>query len=232
MTQTNKNNPAVIYARVSSVGDRQNTDRQVTDLTDYAAKNGIEIIREAFTEKISGAKKNKERAVLCECLDYCEANNVGTLLISELSRLGRDVWEVQENTKRCLDNGLNVYFQKEGLSLFMSDGKPNPFAAIIVSVLGTAAQLEREAIQFRLNSGREQYIAKGGKLGRKEGSTETAEELLAKYPEVVKQLQKAQRAKKSGKKAKSLRDIAKICGCALNTVQKVKKCMSEEGGAK
>lgn len=36
-----KNKTAVIYARVSSVGDRQSTERQVKDLADYAKKMDI-----------------------------------------------------------------------------------------------------------------------------------------------------------------------------------------------
>ena len=61
---------AVIYARVSSTGDRQSTERQVIDLTDYANKNGMTICK-TFEEHISGAKKNHERPVLQECLTFC-----------------------------------------------------------------------------------------------------------------------------------------------------------------
>ena len=105
---------AVIYARVSSVGDRQSTSRQVADQTQYATTNGM-VVSEIYEEHISGAVKNEERPVLCECLDYCIANGVNTLLISELSRLGRNVDEVLANVKRCKDNNLNIYFQKEYL---------------------------------------------------------------------------------------------------------------------
>lgn len=215
MEQKTKNNTAVIYARVSSVSDRQNTARQVADLNRYAALSGMEVVS-TFEEHISGAKKNDERPVLCECLDYCEANNVGTLLLSELSRLGRNVWEVQENVRRCIASGLNVYFQKEQFSLFMADGKENPFTAIFVAVIGTCAQMERDNISFRLNSGRAQYIAKGGKLGRKAGSTESPEQILEKYPAVVKLL-------RQGKL--SMRQIAKVAECSLSTVQKVKSIL-------
>lgn len=215
MEQKTKNNTAVIYARVSSVSDRQNTARQVADLNRYAALSGMEVVS-TFEEHISGAKKNDERPVLCECLDYCEANNVGTLLLSELSRLGRNVWEVQENVRRCIASGLNVYFQKEQFSLFMADGKENPFTAIFVAVIGTCAQMERDNISFRLNSGRAQYIANGGKLGRKAGSTESPEQVLEKYPAVVKLL-------RQGKL--SMRQIAKVAECSLSTVQKVKSIL-------
>ena len=58
-------NTAVIYARVSSVGDRQSTERQVKDLSDYALYKKLEV-RKVFEEHISGAKKNEERPVLCQ----------------------------------------------------------------------------------------------------------------------------------------------------------------------
>ena len=54
---------AVIYARVSSSGDRQNTDRQVSDLMTYAVGMSYEVC-EVFTEHVSGAKKNQNRPVL------------------------------------------------------------------------------------------------------------------------------------------------------------------------
>ena len=64
---------AVIYARVSSSAesDRQNTQRQVTDLTNFASKNDIQVVK-TFEEYISGAKKLEERAVLTECLVVCK----------------------------------------------------------------------------------------------------------------------------------------------------------------
>ena len=46
---------ATIYARVSSTGDRQDTARQVEDLTAYAQRNELEVVK-VFTEKLSGLK--------------------------------------------------------------------------------------------------------------------------------------------------------------------------------
>ena len=54
---------AVIYARVSSVGDRQSTDRQVLDLQEYAKSAKLDLVN-TFEEHISGAKKNQDRPVL------------------------------------------------------------------------------------------------------------------------------------------------------------------------
>jgi len=202
---------AVIYARVSSTNDRQSTDRQVSDLNGYASKNEINVIK-IFEEHISGAKKNEERPVLCECLDYCIENKIDTLLISELSRLGRNVDEVLANVKRCKDNNLNIYFQKENLSIFQADGTKNPFLNIFISVLGTCAEMERENIKFRLNSGRAKYIADGGKLGRKEGYRKPKEQKEIEYKEVIKEL----------KKGTSVRRTAKFCDVSVSTVQRIK----------
>ena len=62
---------AVIYARVSSIGERQSTERQVKDLSDYALYRQMDV-RKVFEEHISGAKNNEERPVLCEALAYFE----------------------------------------------------------------------------------------------------------------------------------------------------------------
>ena len=203
---------AVIYARVSSTGERQSTSRQVADLTDYANRNGLEVV-EVYEEHISGAKRNEERAVLTECIDYAVTNAVDVVLYSELSRCGRAVWEVLDTIRTLKDNGINAYFQKESLSLFSADGKENPYLAVMVSVLGVCAQLERENITYRLNSGRAKYIADGGKLGRKVGSVKSRERKQEEYGKVIRSL----------KQGKSIRDTAAICGVSVSTVQRVKK---------
>lgn len=211
MTQTTAK-IAVIYARVSSTGERQSTARQVADLTQYAAINGM-AVTEIFEEHISGAVKNEERPVLCECLDYCISNKIDTLLISELSRLGRNVDEVLANVKRCKDSQLNIYFQKENISIFQPDGSKNPFLNIFISVLGTCAEMERETISYRLNSGLKRYKEAGGKVGRKAGSVKTKEKKQEEYARVLRNL----------KQGKSIRDTATICGVSISTVFRVKR---------
>ena len=87
------NQNCVIYCRVSSIGDRQSNERQLRDLEEYAKSRNL-IVAKTYEEKISGAKKNNERPVLIECLEYCFSEGIDILLISELSRLGRNVDEV------------------------------------------------------------------------------------------------------------------------------------------
>ena len=206
---------AIIYARVSSSGSlesRQSTERQVIDLTDYANRNAMTISK-TFEEHISGAKRNEERAVLTECIEYAISNRVDVVLFSELSRCGRAVWEVLDTIRTLKDNGINAYFQKEGLSLFSADGKENPYLAVMVSVLGVCAQMERENITYRLNSGRAKYIADGGRLGRKVGSVKSRERKQEEYSKVIRSL----------RTGKSIRDTALICGVSVSAVQRVKK---------
>ena len=202
---------AVIYARVSSTTDRQNTERQIADLTKYAEYKGMEISK-VFEEKISGAKKNSERPVFVEAINFCKTNKVDILLVSELSRLGRNAFEVLETVKQLVDEGINLYMQKEQFTLLDEEGKPSMFAPITIATLSTCAQLERENIKFRLNSGRQLYIEKGGKLGRKEGSKKTTEQKQEEYKQVLREL----------KRGTSIRKVAKLCDVSVSTVQRLK----------
>lgn len=206
------NKTAVIYARVSSVNDRQDTSRQIRDLEILAKEKSLKVVN-TYEEHISGVKKTQERPILTECLNYCFSNHVNVLLLSELSRLGRNVDDVLSNVKLCKENHLNVYFQKEQLSIFNSDGKEHPFLTIFIAVLGTCAEMERENIKFRLNSGKAQFVAKGGKVGRKEGYKKPDEKFQEQYAAVIKQLRKGY----------PIRMIAKSCGCGISTVQRIKK---------
>ena len=206
-----------IYARVSSTGDRQSTERQVIDLTDYANKNAMTICK-TFEEHISGAKKNHERPVLQECLTFCIEEKVDVLLLSELSRLGRNVDEVLANIRFAKENHLNIYFQKEGISIYGSDGKENAYLTIMIAVLGTAAQMERENIHYRLQSGRKVYVAKNRKetgksgLGRREGYKKPTADYENEYKDVLKMLRKGY----------PIRTISSLTGRSLATIQKVK----------
>ena len=208
---------AVIFARVSSSGDRQTTERQIVDLTDYADRNGMRV-EQIYEEHISGAKKNHERPVLQECLAYCVENSVSVLLVSELSRLGRNVDEVLANIRFAKENSLNIYFQKEGISIYGSDGKENAYLTIMIAVLGTAAQMERENIHYRLQSGRKVYVAKNRKetgksgLGRREGYKKPTADYENEYKDVLKMLRKGY----------PIRTISSLTGRSLATIQKVK----------
>ena len=207
---------AIIFTRCSSSGSlegRQDTTRQVEDLKHYADLNGISIIK-TYEEHISGGKTNKERPLLQEALSFCLDNKIDIILISELSRLGRRCDEILETIKFLKDHHINCYFLKEQLSIFSPDGKENPYLTIMCAVLGTAAELERETIYYRLKSGRDKYVRDGGKLGKPKGAgIKTKEQMAVEYKAVIKNLRAGQ----------SIRNTSKITGYSPCTVIKVKK---------
>ena len=203
---------AVIFSRVSSTTDRQSTERQVADLKSYANKNDFQVCR-VFEEKISGAKKNEERTILMECIDYCISNKVDTLLTSELSRIGRSTLQVLKTLDLLHSNKVNVYVQNLGLNTLNENKEINPLASIIITVLAEMSSIERSNIQYRLNSGRQNFIDNGGKLGRKVGTSKTIEQMKDEYKDVIMFL----------KRGYSVRNTAKLSNNSISTVQRVKK---------
>ena len=203
---------AVIYARVSSTNDRQNTQRQIEDLTRFANSNDYSIVG-TYEEHISGATKNENRTVLMECINYCIANKVNYILLSELSRLGRSTLQVLKSLEMLHEAGVSVYIQNLGIYTLNATGEANPIASIMVTVLAEMANIERSNIVYRLNSGRESYIANGGKLGRKKGSVKTTEQKKEEYKEVISFL----------KRGYSIRNTATLSNVSVSTVQRVKR---------
>ena len=202
---------AVIYARVSSQNVRQDTKRQVQDLERYAESQNLRVLK-VYEEHISGAKKIEERQVLSECLEYCTSHSVKILLVSELSRLGRSTLQVLRSLEILHEAKVSVYIQNIGISSLQPNGEVNPIASIMITILAEMSNIERSNIQYRLNSGRKQYIERGGRLGRKPGSRKTTEQMKEEYKEVISLL----------KKDYSIRNVAKLTGCSVQTVQTVK----------
>ena len=123
---------------------------------------------------------------------------------------------------RCLPlsrNSLTVAststYIKEQFTLLDDEGHPSLFAPIMIATLSTCAQLERNNISFRLQSGRKRYLEKGGKLGRKVGSVKTTAQMKAEYREVISLLRKGY----------SILDVAKLSGKGVSTVQRVKRLL-------
>ena len=173
-------------------------------VTDRARKDRSRICRSMQNIRVSKSARSLRNTSL---------NRIGILLVSELSRLGRNAFEVLASVKELIDCGINLYIQKEQLTLLDDEGSPSLFAPIMIATLSTCAQLERDNISFRLQSGRKRYIEKGGKLGRKVGSVKTEEQMKAEYREVISLLRKGY----------SIRDVAKLSGRGVSTVQRVKR---------
>ena len=181
----------------------------MADLKAYAQYAQMEVVK-IYEEHISGASKQKP--TLVEAIEYCKREHVGMILVSELSRVGRNAFEVLATVKELADNKINLYMQKEQLTLLDENGEPTLFAPIMIATLSTCAQLERDSISFRLNSGRKQYVENGGQLGRKKGSIKTKEQKEKQYKDVLAYLRKNY----------SIRITAKLTNDSVATVQRLK----------
>lgn len=199
----------VIFARVST--NIQEYDRQIYELTTLAKSNGWSV-EAVFAEKISGAKSNKERTELLNMVSYVEANHINKVLVTELSRLGRDTLQVLEVIQMLNEKGISLYIQNYNIETLTKDGKVNAMSQFLITILAEVARMERKTIRERVESGYRNYRANGGKVGRKIGYKKAEETIREQYTEEIKLL----------KKGYSLRNISKITGTSINTIRKCK----------
>ena len=204
----------VIYSRVSSQSARQSTERQVVDLERFATGRGDKVVA-VFEEKVSGRKANVDRPVLSRCLEYCidPQNQVDMLLLSEISRLGRSTLEILKALDILHTHKVCVYIQNLNLETLRPDKTVNPLSSLVTTLLGELAAMERQGIIERLNSGRELYIEKGGRLGRRPGSKKSLEQKREEYKEAISLL----------KKGYSIRNVAKLTNKSVSTILSIKK---------
>jgi DNA invertase Pin-like site-specific DNA recombinase len=199
----------ILFARVST--NSQETERQVSELALYC-KNQNYTIERVFTEKISGGKKNIERPVLQEMINYVLENKIQKVLVLELSRLGRNVVEILKAVQLLNDNKICLHIRNFNIDTLDSEGKEIVLSNFMIQILGAVAEIERKGIKERLVSGYKQHIEKGGKVGRKKGYKEPIRKFEAKYKEHIFML----------KKGLSVRMVATAKGCSKTTVQKLK----------
>lgn len=207
---------AVIYARVSSQSDRQSTERQVADLKDMAAREGYQVVK-IYQEKCSGAVLAKDRPVLSSCIEFCREAAIPTILVTEISRIGRNALDVQNTIDELTRQGIDVHIQKYGMHTLAPNGTRNPMTSMILALLAEFASLERDMIADRLKSGRERAKARGVRMGRPRGGM-TAKQLVAKYPEAVRQLRAGYRQK----------DVARLNGISESTVLRLSRALRSE----
>uniref|UniRef100_UPI004029F141 recombinase family protein n=1 Tax=Candidatus Cryptobacteroides bacterium TaxID=3085639 RepID=UPI004029F141 len=204
----------VLLCRVSTAG--QDYSRQVDELSDFCSKMGWNV-RRIFTAKVSGAKKIEERSELTEMLDYIRGNRIDKVCVLEISRLGRNTLEALKVIRLLNDNGVCLYIKNYNLETLGADGKPNPIASMICTILLEVAQMERLTIMERMASGRDRYIAKcraeGIKMGRPGTYRKSDERMRTQYTKELGLL----------KKGISLRNISAITGTSVGTIRKLYK---------
>ena len=203
----------VILARVST--DKQDYQRQIVELTDYCSKVGWEIVK-VFANKVSGAKKTEERPEVLEMLSYVKEHAIKRVCCLEVSRLGRNTLEALKVIQMLNDNKVSLFIKNYNLETLNLDGTPNPVASLITTILLEVASMERRTILERVNSGRNQYIAKcrkeGIKMGRPTNYKKSDEAYKEQYQKELTLL----------RKGISLRNVHKLTNTSMNTLRKLK----------
>ena len=202
----------VILARVST--NKQDYDRQVVELTEYCNRVGW-VVAEVFANKVSGAKSAEERAEIQDMIAYIKTNDIQRVVVLEISRLGRNTLEALKVIQVLNENGVSLYIKNYNLETLNPDGKPNPVASLITTILLEIASMERLTIQERMASGRDKYIAKcrkeGVKMGRPSSYRKSDDEYKEQYSKEISLL----------RKGISLRNINAITGTSVGTLRKL-----------
>lgn len=198
----------VLFARVST--NIQDYKRQINELTVLAERNGWDIAA-SFSEKVSGAKRNTERTELLRMVEYVEANHIDKVLVTELSRLGRDTLQVLEVIEMLNRKGISLYIQNYHIETLTQEGKVNAMSQFLITILAEVARMERKTIRERVESGYNNFRANGGKVGRKAGYMKSDETMKKEYAEELRLL----------KKGYSLRNVSRLTHTSVNTLRKL-----------
>lgn len=198
---------AILYTRVSTKD--QSTARQVNDMKSLPE---FEIVK-VFSEKVSGFSVSvDDRPILQKALSYLKSSEANCIMVSEVSRLGRNTHEVLGLIEDLKKQGVAIYIHNLGTTINKSESSSEIFTKLIVTIMADLARLESEQMSYRIKSGIKARKANGLTTGRKIGSIESKEKFLSKHSNIQKYLSKGY----------SSREIQKLCKCSPNTIKKVK----------
>ena len=197
-----------ILARVST--QIQDYDRQINELTTYAQSNKMEVVK-VFANKISGNTKNEDRTEIVDLIDFVKTERIDKVLVLEISRLGRNTLQALKVIELLNQNNICLYVKNYNIETLNKDGKINPMAQLLLTILLEISSMERTTTRQRMESGYNNFRALGGKIGRKEGYRKSTNDMKAEYVEEIKLLRKGY----------SLRNIQKITNTSINTLRKL-----------
>lgn len=202
----------VLLCRVSTAA--QDYERQVAELEEFCQHCSWTVTK-IFANKVSGKLPVEQRPELLEMLDYVRANRIKKVVVLEISRLGRNTLEALKVIQMLNEAGVSLYIKNYGLETLDKDGKVNPIASLICTILLEVAQMERLTIIERMSSGRDQYIKKCRETGKKMGRPAT-------YRKPVEDYRKQYAREISLLKKMSLKNVSSITGTSINTLRKIK----------
>jgi DNA invertase Pin-like site-specific DNA recombinase len=200
----NVNKLKIQYVRVSTI--EQNTSRQLINEKDY------NLIVE---DKCSGAIPFFERQGGKEILGYVQKGLLESLSVWQIDRLGRNLRDIINTIHFFSEQNICIYFISQGLRTLEADGKENPIAKMMISILGVVGEMERAQIKERQYEGIKLAKARGIYKGRKSETKDDALKFLLK--------EKNKKALDYLKKGLKSNEAAKLSGVHPNTVTKIRK---------
>lgn len=199
------------YSRISSL--TQNSGRQLANFKNVQGYHSQNV----FIDKIQGNIPFLERPEASKLFDVVTGSDTtSTIVVDSIDRLGRNLIDVLHTIERFTANGINLKSLKEGFETLVN-GRENPMAKVVISVMGSIAEMERNRIKERTAEGIQIAKAKGKYKGRKVGSVQSDDRLLERHQNIVKKLNKGL----------AVREVSGIIGCSTTTVMKVKKVIEK-----
>ncbi len=148
------------YLRVSTA--KQDVQNQKLEILTYANTNKM-TVEDFLTVEMSSRKTMKERRIdeLLEKLDTGD-----TLIVSELSRLGRSLGEIIQIVDALVKKHVRFIAVKQNMVI---NGRNDIQTKVMITMFGLFAEIERDLLSERTKMGLANARAKGKKLGRPEG---------------------------------------------------------------
>jgi DNA invertase Pin-like site-specific DNA recombinase len=170
-----------------------------------------------FDRGISGTKPFRERTNGIKIITLVEQGKLKELIVPELRDIGRNTFDTISVLDFMEKHNVTVTIQSLGNLKSIVEGKKNPLWTLVSSIMSSLYQMELENLKLRTHMGRQSYILKGGKLGRKLGSSENDSSFMnkPKTREIISLL----------KKGKSTRDICGRLNVSPNLVTKVRRIL-------
>ena len=150
----------VAYLRVSTTS--QELDSQRLAILDYANLHQLRI-DEFIVTQVSSRKNPADRGIAPLIARLQPAD---TLLVSELSRLGRSLSQIVQMIDQIINGQVRFIAIKEGIELF---GKQDIKNKMMVTMFGLFAEIERDLISERTKEGLAAAREKGKRIGRPKG---------------------------------------------------------------
>ena len=148
-------------------------------------------------------------------IDYINSHDINKILVTELSRLGRDTLQVLQTIEILNQNKVSIFIQNYNIETLTPEGEINPVSQFLITILAEVARMERKTTRERVASGYQNFRNNGGKVGRKVGYSKSDETMKEEYAEELRLL----------KKGYSLRNVSKLTRTSINTLRKIKALM-------